>query len=245
MNSLRTPFGIPRFSTSVASDPEAQRQDASFADRRTIINLPKPLRPCARGTISSLPLNSTPTRSAVNTYFAIFSPTLSRGTIYSRHDRPPAPSRCPLPDSIPPPYEYPSSANLASEDEEARLPPYSEHFGPCDDDKPFLLAKFLFMYGFGRCLLLPPVARISGPFVICFRAVFPPFWFLSMFILFIPLTSPPTWEVEQAPAERATLLRHIRDTERMWAHRSLCAAGIFSGLIVLTVAIFMIAIHAA
>ncbi|KAF8273734.1 hypothetical protein EI94DRAFT_1715713 [Lactarius quietus] len=209
MDSLRTPFGIGRFSASIASDPEAQRHHASFADRRTIINLPKPapLRPCARGTISALPLDSTPTRSAVNTYFAISSPTFSRGTLYSRHDRPPAPSRFPLPDNIPPPYAFPS------EDEEARPPSYSEHFGPCNDDKPFLLAKFLFKYGF----------------------VFPPFWFLSIIILFIPFTLSPTWE----------LLRHIRDNERMWAHRSLCAAGVFSGLIALTVAIFMIAMHAA
>ena len=149
LNSLRTPFGIARFATSIASDPEAQRQPASSTDRRTIIK-PAPLRHCARGTISALPLDSTPTRSAVNTYFAISSPTFSRGTIYSRHDRPPAPSRFFLPDNIPPPYEY-----LTSEDKEARLPSYSEHFGPCDDDKPFLLAKFLFKYGFGRCILLP------------------------------------------------------------------------------------------
>lgn len=215
MNSLRSPFGIARFSTSVASDPEAQRQHASFADRRTIINLPKPtpLRPCARGTISALPLDSTPTRSAVNTYFAISSPTFSRGTIYSRHDRPPAPSRFPLLDNLPPPYE----------DEEAHLPSYSEHFGPCNDDKPNLLAKFLFKYGF----------------------VFPPFWFLSILILFIPLTPLSTWELDKSPAERATLSRHFRDTERMWIHRSLCAAGVFSILMALTVAIFMVAMHAA
>lgn len=148
MNSLRSPFGFARFPTSIASDPEAQRQHASFADRRTIINFPKPapIRPCARGTISALPFGSTPTRSAVNIYFAISSPTFSRGTIYSRHDRPPALSRFPWSDNTPPPYDYP---NLTSEDEEAHLPSYSEHIGPCDDDKPFLLAKFLFMYGFG------------------------------------------------------------------------------------------------
>jgi len=221
LNSLRTPFGIARFSTSIASDPEAQRQHASFADRRTITN-PAPLHPCARGTISALPLDSTPTRSAVNTYFAVSSPTFSRGTSYSRHDRPPAPSRFPLPDNIPPPYEYPPFGNLTSEDEEARLPSYSEHFGPCNDDKPFLLAKFLFKYGF----------------------VFPPFWFLSIFILLIPFT-PPTWERVKSPIERATLLRHTRATERMWVHRSLCAAAIFSGLVALTVAIFMVAVHAA
>ncbi|KAH9171088.1 hypothetical protein EDB89DRAFT_1974123, partial [Lactarius sanguifluus] len=188
MNSLRTLFGFPRFSPSIASDPEAQRQ-ATFADRRTIVNFPKPvpLRPCARGTISALPFDSTPTRSAVNTYFAISSPTFSRGTIYSRHDRPPAPSRLLLPDNLPPPYEYPPLADLTSEDEEARLPSYSEHIGPCDDDKPFLFAKFLFKYGF----------------------VFPPFWFLSILILLIPLTPPPTWELDKSPVERATLLRHI------------------------------------
>ncbi|KAI9459154.1 hypothetical protein BJY52DRAFT_1223164 [Lactarius psammicola] len=210
MNSLRTPFGFARFSTSIASDPEAQRQHASFADRRTIDIFPKPtpLRPCARGTISALPFGSTPTLSAVNTYFTISSPTFSRGTIYSRHDRPPAPSRFPLPDNIPPPYEYPPSANLTSEDEEARLPPYSEHF--------------LFKYGF----------------------VFPPFWFLSILILFIPITPPPIWELE-SPVERATLLRHTRATERLWAHRSLCAAGIFSGIMTLTAAIFMVTMHAA
>jgi hypothetical protein len=237
MNSIRTPFGIARFSTSVASDPEAQRQHASFADRRTIVNLPKPapLRPCARGTISALPLDSTPTRSAVNTYFAISSPTFSRGTIFSRHDRQPAPSRFPLSDNLPPPYE----------DEEAHLPSYSEHFGPCNDDKPILLAKFLFKYGFGRCLLLPSRHPNIGPFVMCFRAVFPPFWFLSILILFIPLTPPPTWELDKSPAERATLSRHFRDTERMWAHRSLCAVGVFSVLIALTVAIFMAAMHVA
>ncbi len=242
MDSLRTPFGFARFSTSIASDPEAQRQHASFADRRTIVNFPKPspLRPCARGTISALPFDSTPTRSAVNTYFAVSSPTFSRGTIYSRHDRPPAPSRFPLPDNIPPPYEYPPSANLTSEDEEARLPSYSEHIGPCDDDKPFLLAKFLFKYGFGRCLPLPPRHPNIGPFVICFRAVFPPFWFLSILILFVPFTPPP----DKSPVERATLLRHTRATERLWAHRSLCAAGIFSGIITLTTAIFMVAMYA-
>ncbi|KAH9036851.1 hypothetical protein EDB85DRAFT_1939011 [Lactarius pseudohatsudake] len=245
MNSLRTPFGFPRFSTSIASDPEAQRQ-ATFADRRTIVNFPKPvpLRPCARGTISALPFDSTPTRSAVNTYFAISSPTFSRGTIYSRHDRPPAPSRLLLPDNLPPPYEYPPSADLTSEDEDARLPSYSEHIGPCDDDKPFLLAKFLFKYGFGRCLLLPPHYPNIGPFVVCFCAVFPPFWFLSTLILLIPLTPPPTWELDKSPVERATLLRHTRATECLWARRGLCAAGIFSGLVTLTVAIFMVAMHA-
>lgn len=222
LNSLRTLFG---FSTSIASDPEAQSQHASFADRRTIINFPKPasLCPCARGTISALPLGSTPTRSAVNTYFAISSPPFSRGTIYSRHDRPPAPSRFPLPDNIPPPYEYPPLGNLISEDEEAPLPSYSEHFGPCDDDKPFLLAKFLFKCGF----------------------VFPPFWYLSIPILFIPMTPPPTWELDKSPIERATLLRHTRATERMWAHRSFCAAGIFSFLVIITVAIFVaVTMHA-
>ncbi|KAI9432960.1 hypothetical protein H4582DRAFT_2082792 [Lactarius indigo] len=224
INSLRTPFGFARFSTSIASDPEAQRQQASFADRRTIVNFPKPvpLRPCARGTISALPFDSTPTLSAVNTYFAISSPTFSRGTIYSRHDRPPAPSSFPLSEHLPPPYEYPPSEDLTSEDEEARLPSYSEHIGPCDDDKPFLLAKFLFKYGF----------------------VFPPFWFLSIIILLIPLTPPSTRELDKSPVERATLLRHTRATERLWAHRSLCAAGIFSGLVTLTVAIFVFALHA-
>src|SRR6266404_661334 len=151
MNSFRFSFGLARF-PSIASDPEAQRQHASFEDRRTIINFskPPPLRPCARGTISALPFDSTPTRNVVNTYFALSSPTFSRGTIYSRHDRPPPPSRLPFPDNIPPPYEYPL---LANQDKEARLPSYSEHIGPCDDDKPFLLAKFLFKYGFGRYLL--------------------------------------------------------------------------------------------
>lgn len=175
LNALRTTFGIARFSTSIASDPEAQRQRASFADRRTISNFPAPapLRPCARGTISALPLDSTPTRSAINTYFAITSPSFSRGTIYSRHDRPPAPSRFPLPDNIPPPYEYPPLGNLTSEDEEAHLPSYSEHFGPCDDDKPFLLAKFLFKYGFGRRLLLPLCHPNIGPFVNCFSCSLP------------------------------------------------------------------------
>ena len=245
MNSLRTPFGIARFSTSIASDPEAaQRRHASFADRRTIINLskPVPLRPCARGTISALPLENTPTRGAIDTYFAISSPTFSRGTTYSRHDRPPAPSRFPLSDNIPPPYDYPS--NCTFEDEEARLPSYSEHFGPCDDDKPFLLAKFLFKYGFGRCFPFPPRRPNIGPFVICFRAVFPPFWFFSIFILLIPLAPPPTWEIDKSPPERASLLCHVRNTERMWALRSLCAAGVFSGLVALTVAIFIVAMHA-
>ncbi|KAH8993599.1 hypothetical protein EDB86DRAFT_2830108 [Lactarius hatsudake] len=164
MNSLRTPFGFPRFSTSIASDPEAQRQ-ATFADHTTD------------------PLHL-------------------------------AGSFCPT--------TYPPLADLTSEDEEARLPSYSEHIGPCDDDKPFLLAKFLFKYGF----------------------VFPPFWFLSILISLIPLTPPPTWELDKSPVEHATLLRHTRATERLWAHRSLCAAGIFSGLVTLTVAIFMVAMHA-
>ena len=234
MNSLRTPFGIARFSTSVASDPEAQRQHASFADRRTIIYLPKPapLHPCARGTISALPLDSTPTRSAVNTYFAISSPTFSRGTIWSRHDRPPAPSRVPLSDNLPPPYD----------DDEAHLPPYSEHIGPCNDDKPILLAKLFFKYGFGRCRRLPSPHPNIGPFVMCFCAVFPPFWFISILILFIPLT-PPTGERDNFPADRATPSR--RDIERVWVHRSLCAAAVFSVLMALTVAIFMAAMHAA
>jgi hypothetical protein len=191
LNPLRTTFGIARFSTSIASDPEAQRQHASFADRRTINNFPEPapLRPCARGTISALPLGSTPTRSAVNTYFAISSPTFSRGTIYSRHDRPPAPSRFPFPVNIPPPYEYPPSGNLTSEDEEApRLPSYTEHFGPCDDDKPFLLAKFLFKYGFGRCLLLPP-RHPSLSFVFVQSSL--PFGFFQSSSCSFPLPHPP------------------------------------------------------
>lgn len=59
------------------------------------------------------------------------------------------------------------------------------------------------------------------------------------------MTPPPTWELHQSPIESATLLRHTRATERMWAYRSLCAAGVLSGLVILTVAIFVVATHAA
>ncbi|KAI0305345.1 hypothetical protein B0F90DRAFT_1703643, partial [Multifurca ochricompacta] len=188
---------LPNSNSNSISDPEAQRLHTSpFAGHRMPINLPQPtvLRTCARGTISALPFDSTPTRSAVSDYFTVTSPSLSRGT-------------------------YPPPTPLSSEDDEADLPSYSEHIGSCDDGKPFLLSKFLFKYGF----------------------LFPLLWFLSIIILFIPLTHPPNWEPHKSPAERAALLRRIRATELIWARLSLCAACIFLCLVALTVTIFMVA----
>src|SRR6266404_5822020 len=72
----------------------------------------------------------------------------------------------------------------------------------------------------------------------------PPLWFLSILILIIPLT-PPTCEFDKASGERAVLLCHTRVAERMWAHRSLCAAGVFSGLVTFIAAAFVVITHAA
>jgi hypothetical protein len=148
MHSVRTLLSVARLPTTIASDHEAQRQRVSLAERRTSIYLPQPapLRTCAWGTIASLPFDSAPTRSAVNAYFdAVPSPTFSRGTFLSRHDLPPRPSTIP---DHPPAYEYPPPVPFTSQGDEVDLPSYSEYIGPCGDGKPFLLAKFLFKYGF-------------------------------------------------------------------------------------------------
>jgi hypothetical protein len=145
MHSVRTLLGIARLPTSIPSaDREAQRQLASRAELRTSIYLPQPppLRTCARGTIASLPFDSTLSRSAVDAYFDTIPSNLSRGTILSRHDLPP------LSSTLSPTHDYPPSVSLTSLEDEVDLPSYSEHIGPCDDGKPFLLAQFLFKYGF-------------------------------------------------------------------------------------------------
>ena len=232
MSSVRALLGSARFPTSIASDHEAQRQHASLAERRIPI-FPPPLRTCARGTIASLPFDLTPTRSALNTYFSIPSPTLSRGTYYSRHDMPPPPST--LPDR-PPAYEYPPPVPFSNQDDEMDLPSYSEYIGPCDDGKPFLLAKFLFRYGF--CKSFSSVAW-RYEFNSLSHTVCPPLWFVSVVILLVPLTPPPDWEPHRSEAERAALVHRIRATEIMWARRSLVAAGIVSCLISLIV----VAVH--
>ncbi|KAI0249763.1 hypothetical protein BJV78DRAFT_1129127, partial [Lactifluus subvellereus] len=110
---------------------------------------------------------------------------------------------------------------FTSQDDEVDLPSYSEYIGPCDDGKPFLLAKFLFKYGF-----------------LC-----PPLWFVSVAILLIPLTPPPDWEPHRSEAERAALVHRIRATEIMWARCSLGAAAIVSCLISLIVVTVLAAKH--
>jgi hypothetical protein len=147
MHSVRTLITVARLPTSIASDHEAQRQRASFAERRTPISLPQPVRIRAWRTVASLPFDSTPTRSAVDSYFAGTPSQLPRGTFSSRHDQPPRPSTLP---ARAPAHEYPPSLPLAGQEDEVDLQSYSAHIGPCNDGKPFLLAKFFFKYGFGQ-----------------------------------------------------------------------------------------------
>jgi hypothetical protein len=145
MHSIRTLLTIARLPTSIASDHEAQRQHASFAKGRTSIPLPEPVCIRARRTAPPIPFGLTPTRSAVDSYFAITS-NVSRDTSSSRHDQPPRPSTLP---ACAPAHEYPPLP-LAGQEDEVDPQSYSAHIGPCIDGKPFLLAKFLFKYGFGQ-----------------------------------------------------------------------------------------------
>lgn len=70
-----------------------------------------------------------------------------------------------------------------------------------------------------------------------FSFIFPPLWFLSIFILILPLTVPPDWELNKTIAERQALLDAMRNAERKWAWRSVTAASLLSAVIIIVIVI--------
>ncbi|KAI9508239.1 hypothetical protein F5148DRAFT_932253 [Russula earlei] len=101
-------LGRVRSSAVIASDPEAHGDQTPLAERG-MPSRPASVQNRARGTVAALPFHTTPTptRTEVEDYFSMPSPTLHRGTVLSRHDLSPMPSITPSSNDIPPPYEYP------------------------------------------------------------------------------------------------------------------------------------------
>ncbi|KAG2126259.1 uncharacterized protein EDB93DRAFT_1156452 [Suillus bovinus] len=94
---------------------------------------------------------------------------------------------------VPPPY--------LREGEFEKLPVRTAYPSPDADNKPIILTRYLFSYGF----------------------FFPIFWIVGIAIIFSPLRPTPEWGMGKSEEERQRLLAEMRVSELKWAKRCLYA----------------------
>ncbi|ETW76147.1 hypothetical protein HETIRDRAFT_106724 [Heterobasidion irregulare TC 32-1] len=152
------------------------------------------------------------TTDPMDDFFGAHKGISKSGNHQGRHVTPSTPTKdIALP---PPAYAY-SLPNSCRNDTlvDAREPPsYTQQRISYE---PVTLAQYMFKFGF----------------------IFPPLWFLSIFILIMPLTAPPDWELNKTIAERQALLDAMRNAERKWAWRSVTVASLLSAVIIIIVVI--------
>lgn len=203
------------------SDIESQVQSHSEPVQITGTYTATPLPPLTRAfTIASeRPAKpSLPSSDAIDDFFGAARTTR---TSDSRHDERPTPSSPPMVTALPPAYPLPVPLHTDPAFDESELPSYSQleathaRQSVSAEPEPITLAQYFFKFDF----------------------IFPPLWFLSVFILFSPRSAPADWETTKTLAERDALLDTMRKAESKWARRSIAAAALLSVMITAIVTI--------
>lgn len=96
-----------------------------------------------------------------------------------------------------------------------KLPGYSQ---AVSSPEPDTVAKQLFKYGF----------------------LFPVFWAIGTYLLFVPLQVSPDWEEGRSPEEKEKMLADMRQTETKWAKRCFWALRIFIACLVTVIVLVVV-----
>lgn len=124
-------------------------------------------------------------------------------------------------------------------------PPYSPDwdgeklpgYAPSSDFEMETVARHMFKYGF--CMLLTPSCG-RGLTVLFDPLVFPLFWAIGVYFLFVPIRVSADWQSDKTEEEKEKILAEMKEAELKWAKRCLWALlSFFVCLVVLIVAVVL------